>query len=102
MTDNTNTDRTDDLVVRGRKSYAALGLFLAELDKEVAWATGLVYLGHTLSQREDGWLLVVRARRGSSRLVAFCGGRDALGCFRQLYYGLYHDQMRWREDRYAK
>lgn len=90
-----------DITVRGRKSWAALGLFLAEMGKEIAYLEQMVYDGHTIRAQKDGWVIVVRTHNSKGHWVAFCGGRDPLGAYRSLYNQLYRGSLSWKVDKYV-
>ena len=99
--ENKRSNELEGVLVHGRKSWSALGLFLAELDKELAWHTGIQYRGHTLREQENGYLLILRGYKGTRPVVAFCGGGSLLNTYRELYWSLYKNLLVWRDDRYA-
>jgi hypothetical protein len=84
----------------GRKRWDALGLWLAEFDKELAWHTGVAYTGHTLRQVEDGWQMILRGRRRNADLVAFVGGSNVLEVYRNLWRGVTNDFLRFKPDKF--
>ena len=54
------------------------------------------------SRTQDGWLLTLKARsahRGG--LICFEAGRTLEDCIEQAFYDVYHDGLKWREDKYA-
>ncbi len=89
-----------DVLVRGRRGMVALGLFIGELEKEIAIHGGLTLTGYTVSRQPGGWRIVLRADRNGQHLVAFAGGRTLMGLYRNLYYDLYNSILRWRVDRF--
>mgnify|MGYP001232102719 CR=1 FL=1 len=89
-----------DVCYGGRKRWDALGLWLVEFDKELAWYTGIEYTGHTLRQVEDGWQMIVRGRRRNEHLVAFVGGSDVLEVYRNLWSAVTKDFLRFKPDKF--
>lgn len=92
----------DSIIHKGQRGYAALGLFLSDLEAELAYQTTYLYRGHSLTSNGEGWLLVLRASKGSRRVVAFFGGRTPLKCYRRLYEAVVLANPDWKEDRYNK
>lgn len=85
--------------VQDRQTETAAAMLLL-MSEEVAWWAGKVYIGHSLSKRDDGWLLVVRATERGSSMVAFAGGRTQGDAVRQFAYELAHDLLVWRKDKF--
>jgi hypothetical protein len=94
--------RSARLAAQERQEFHALGFFLADLDKEVAYWTGATLRGVNLQKQGDGFLVVVKVRLDGQALVAFLGGRTLLECYRRLYIGLTKDGLTWARDKYAK
>lgn len=92
----------EEIVVRGQRGMTALGLFLAELDKELAWACGVAFSGYSLRDKGDEWLLVVTGVRKKLPVVAFVGGREPIECYRNLWYLLHKGALAWRPDKYRE
>jgi len=98
---NPKRKRDLDMVVRGHHEWAAFGIFIAELEKEIGWATGYRYTGHTIKKKGDSWLLVVRVDSPTGKLVTFVDTRSPIDCFRLLYSQLYKTSIKWRKDMYS-
>lgn len=80
-----------------------LALWLLNLDELEGWYGQRVLNGFTLSRKDGGWLLVVRAAsRKGERLVCFSWALSIEGAVYQFVYGETHDPGNvWREDRYT-
>ena len=79
---------------------AYLGFFVADLDKELAWQTGMTFKGLTISLRENGWLMTVRASQDGSNYVLFCAGLTMTECYRELWWSLKQKTNHWRPDKF--
>ena len=61
---------SNDSVLIERASY-----YLLCLPETIGWHYKGVYAGHTLKQREDGWLLVVTIIKEATKYVVFASGQ---------------------------
>lgn len=91
---------TQEIIVRGRKSWSALGFFIAEIEEELAWATRRKLEGLNFYRKDNEWLMIVKATRKGKREVTFIAGPDIVSCYRQFYRLLKIGRLRWKEDKY--
>lgn len=91
-----------EITVRGQRGMAALGLFIAELNKELAWGASVDLTGYSLRDKGDEWLLVVTGLHRKRAVVCFVGGREPLECYRNLWYLLHKGALAWRDDKYRQ
>ena len=98
----TEENEINEVVVRGRKRWDALGLFTAELDKEVGWTTGMVFTGLTLSKKAEGWMLVVRATGKKGAMVTFLNAPTLTAVWRLLWVMLYKGRIKWKVDQFNR
>lgn len=91
-----------DFVIKGKKGFEALGIFVTEMDKELAWYTGLDFRGYALTVKEETAVLTVKATRGETAVVSFFTSPTPLGCFRIFYASLRHNRISWQVDKFYK
>ncbi|MCK5566181.1 MAG: hypothetical protein KAJ07_13135, partial [Planctomycetes bacterium] len=65
-------------------SQMRAGAYILCIEEALGWYERVIYQGHTLKKKEDGWLLVVKARKGDRAVVAFFEGGDPEECIRGL------------------
>lgn len=95
-----NPTEAEGMVVRGHKQWSALGLFVAEMEKEIAWFTSYQYRGLTLKRTDSGWMMIVRVLNGTTKLVSFYYAHTVTDCYRLLYGDLRNQRTQWKKDRY--
>lgn len=97
-------DREDleikSLQTQGQKSWAALGLFLAELPELVAWYTQRRLIGINCKETNGEWTIVLTATRKGQKQVSFFTGDTMLLAYRQVYRMLYGGKIRWTDSKY--
>lgn len=76
------------------------GQYMLAVPESLAWFTGGVYDGHSLSRRGDKWLLVVRARLKRHPMVSFTEATTVGKVFQQFAIGIAYDIVDWRADQY--
>ena len=74
--------------------------FLLDLEKEVAWKTRKTVTGLVLRQREEDWLLVLKASDKKGQWVQFVEGSDFVDCFRSLWVINNRQMWAWKPDRF--
>lgn len=92
----------EDVTVKGKRGLAALGQFMTDIEQQIAWLTGYTLRGLNLTERGDGWLIVLKLRKGGKPVVAFIGGDSVIECWRNLWLVLYKDKLKVRPDMFAK
>ena len=72
--------------------------------EELCYQTGAPVNGINFTKREEGWLLVVKARSASrGPLVAFFGGHDPDECLEALWaLAGSKPGVNWKPDKFAK
>lgn len=95
--DSSTREEVEDQV---NKAEAATRYLLCLLEV-VAWYSGGVYDGHTLSRKEEGWLLVVRVRLDGRPMVAFSFGARPADAVGQFARSLARGSVQWRPDKYS-
>lgn len=77
--------------------------FLTASDEAIAGYTGMVLTGLNLKKQEEGWFMVVSAKRADGeRVVSYFGGHRPYECLWALAYAVSHHSIVWKPDRYAK
>jgi hypothetical protein len=89
--------------LNARQLARALSFILCA-NEQIPWYTGYLYTGHSMSKTDDGYLLVVRARRGNGgeAIVAMYGGWVPYDCWVGLAQDLHHRDVRWKPDKFRK
>lgn len=90
------------MISRGYNQWAAFGVFVAELDKELGWMCNVVYTGHSLTKKGASWLLVVRAIGSQGNVVTFLEAESPIQCFRLLWKYCHYGRIYWKKDTYAR
>lgn len=75
---------------------------IVNLSEVMAYMDGTLLTGITLKADDEGWLIVVKARRDGQSQVHFTGGRTYADAWESLIWEIDHGQMTWRPDKYAK
>lgn len=79
-----------------------LGLFIADLPKEVGWWWGGSLTGFSLSRKRDAWLLTVKLTKNDEHYVVFQPAKSILDCFWTLASNLKKNQLPLRVDKWKK
>ena len=74
--------------------------FLLMLPEEVALYAGMVYQGHVLRRREEGWLLVVNASQGGVAKVTFYHADTHATAVRNFAWDLVNHRVQWKIDKF--
>lgn len=61
-----------------------------------------VYEIRIRKQKDNRYLLMVKAKKGKKYLVAFVSGDDFRDCFQLLQQNFRRGDLVWKEDRYGK
>jgi len=77
-----------------------IGYYISCLPETLGWYYRMVYTGHSLSLKDDGWLLIVRARRKQRKQVTFYHSETIWGCFFSFGSDVTRNQVKWRDDLY--
>jgi len=93
-------NKTDQIVVKGKKGKAALSDFIGELEELLPWFTSKRLEGITVKRKGKGWMLILRASKGKERLVAFSESDSLLGVWRNLYRMVVYDKGYWKPDKF--
>lgn len=72
-----------------------------ELQGSVAHGGGIL-TGLSVKYGDSDCLLTLRAKFGSNSMVCFVGCPDLGSCFRKAVVEAYQDELRWREDEWAR
>lgn len=91
----------DPLPMRDGSRMLYLGTWLAEIDKEFAYATHMTLRGMNLKATDSGWLIVLKAYSKKGPVVAFVGGTSLLEAYRNLWVCISHKKLVWRADRFT-
>lgn len=86
--------------IAGSREWAAFGRFIVEMPELMGFYQGVDYTGHTLKQKGDRWLLIVRVRRGGKKMVCFLEGDTIVQVWRLLWGYMHHNQVNWKSDKY--
>ena len=89
-----------NIVVKGRTKGAALALFIAEIDEQLAYYTGRVLVSINLKRHDTGWILVLTANFKVTKQVTFITGEELIDCYRQLYRLMYAGRLSWHKSKY--
>jgi hypothetical protein len=73
-----------------------------ELPEVIGWCQGNVLTGLNIKRDEYGWLVVVKAESQGRSVVAFTGATYWQDIPELLRWQIEHNQLSWRDDRYAK
>lgn len=76
------------------------GQYMLAMPQSIAWFTGGVYDGHSLSRKAGSWLLVVRMTLNRHPVVSFTEGDTVGQVFREFAIGIAFDLTVWRADQY--
>lgn len=82
------------------RKMATLGAFLADIDKEVAYLADRRLISLNLKHGEHGWVIVLLAHGKGGKEVAFVGGNDPIGCYRNLWLLLQHKKVTWKPSKF--
>jgi len=85
---------------RSRKNQL-FALPVLELEKVLPWYQGVTLRGYSLSYKEPGWLLVVKAERNGDKLVAFTGGYCPFDCWETFLKAIGSKGFQWKKDNFA-
>lgn len=80
-----------------RKAAVEVMLTIGEL---MPWLAAREFRGMTLTDKGDGYLLIVRAWKKHVGEVCFTGGQSPEDVFVNFAYGLATDTLKWGVDRY--
>jgi len=72
-----------------------------ELEGSIAHAGG-VLTGFSVKYGVSDCLIVLRAVVGSRPMISFVGAPDLSSALRKCVSSAYHDDLRWKEDGFAK
>lgn len=75
-------------------------LIMANLDEHLPWLAKRTLIGLTISKKDDGWLMIVRAKRGRQPQVSFHHAATLDELWLVTAWWLFHDLARWRNDKY--
>jgi hypothetical protein len=95
-----NVNEMLDETVQLDSTMQKLGLFLAELDKELSWYIGRELVGFNLTEKDGGWLVVLKVNGRQGREVAFVGGASIIDAYRNLWLSIHKDYLSFRPDKY--
>lgn len=70
------------------------------LDQHLPYLAARTFKGLTLTYRDDGWLLVLKADRKGRPQVAFFGGDNPEECIHEMASSLIFDLVRWQPDKF--
>lgn len=90
------------MTTKGRRGWAALGLFMAELPEELAWHERATLQSVLIKRKPQSWLVVIRVTRKGQSLVSFLEGDDFLTAVRLIWIAVYKHRFIWRDDRFKK
>lgn len=80
----------------------AAGATIIAQSEEIAWYYGKVYEGHSVTRKDDHWLLVVRASDRTGHWVAFFSGSTQNQAFASFAWGVAHELISWSRDKFKK
>lgn len=83
-----------------QQARAASAVFVY-LDEYLPWLEARALTGVTLTRKDEGYLIVVKATHKGLPQVGFAFDRDVGGVMVQLARKLVLGQMSWRPDRYG-
>lgn len=83
-----------------RQILHRLDLWIATLPTVLAWRERVLFRGMTLKPKGEEWLLIVRARRRQSPVVAFFDGREPIDCFMHMATFIRTCGIQWQVDRF--
>lgn len=78
---------------------AAMMLFF-NMDEHLPFLAARTYTGHNLTQKADGWLLVMKAERGGKPQVAFAAGDHPEECYLVAAHSILFNLTLWKPDKY--
>ena len=71
------------------------------LDEYLPWLARRQFTGMTFTQKEDGWLIVLRAIRKSKREVSFFAGVTPEDAATVMVHNLLFGLARWKPDKWV-
>lgn len=87
-------------VIREMRRMRKIVTIALELDKWLAWYEYVTLSGYSLSQRSNGWLLVVKAEKQGKPVVAFKGGHSPWDCWDSFLMGIHRGDLQWKVDKF--
>lgn len=77
--------------------------YVLDIEKEVAWYTGMVVVKVVHQRRDDGWLTTIVAEAGSPRgstWVCHHWGKTLFDSVYAFAYNMKHGLLSWRESKW--
>lgn len=72
-----------------------------DMPKRLAFYQNVVFEGLTIRRDEEGWVMVIKAKQGSQRVVCFTGARYWEDLAEVVAYEITHTALTWHKDKYA-
>ena len=76
--------------------------YLLCMTHTMSWYTNFHYKGHTLTEDENEWRLIVKAEHGGKRYVTFANGATPGAAVRHFAISLASGMTQWYQDRFAE
>lgn len=73
---------------------------ILNLDEHLPWLAARQLDGLSLTRQDEGWLIVLRARKRNQRQVAFFAGADPEDVVMIMTHALIFDLASWKTDKY--
>lgn len=78
-----------------------IGKDMQALVELVGWNAHATLTGVNIKSDDDGWLVILKAKKNGKAVVHFTGARTWNDALEVLIYEITHDMLTWREDKYA-
>jgi len=74
---------------------------LLDIPKEIGWRWNAVLWEFRVTERADGWLVMLKAKRRGQFRVAFMGGSTFSGALENCARELRRGTVTWKQDSYV-